>query len=58
MTWLLGGSFGFRSYPILLFLLNCFDAGSAGAVDLACFNFLEIVEATLISIVREASLLT
>ena len=49
---LLGRSFGFLPYQMFTFLpLDCFDAGSAGVGDLACFNLLEIVEATLRSMV-------
>ena len=48
---LLGRSFGFLPYSEFTFLLDCFDAGSAGVGDLACFNLLAIVEATLRSMV-------
>jgi hypothetical protein len=51
---LLGRDFGFLLIQFLLFLLNYFDAGFAGVSDLACFNLLAIVEATLRSMVGEA----
>ena len=50
---LLGRSFGFLPYSELTFLLDCFDAGSAGVGDLAGFNLLAIVAATLRSMIWE-----
>jgi len=47
----LGRSFGYLPNPIFTFPLGCFDAGFAGVGDLACFNLLAIVEATLRSMV-------
>jgi len=42
-----------RSIRLLISQCIYFDAGSAGVGDLDCFNLLEIVEATLRSMVRE-----
>jgi hypothetical protein len=50
----LGRDFGFLLIQSSLFPLGCFDAGSAGVGDLAGFNLLAIVEATLRSMVGEA----
>ncbi|MEK9631019.1 MAG: hypothetical protein VW076_04025, partial [Synechococcus sp.] len=43
----LGRSLGCLPNPIFTFPLGCFDAGSAGVGDLACFDLLAIVEETL-----------
>ena len=41
-------------FKVHFFLLDCFDAGSAGVGDLAGFHLLAIVEAPLRSMVPEA----
>ena len=44
---LLGRSFGFLPYSEFTFLLDCFDAASAGVGDLACFYIVALVAKSL-----------